>query len=390
MTDNTKAVATAHTTGAAANDMLGNPVMFEHMQRVAKMFMKSELIPPHLKKNDGADAFLALQIARERGESPVAVMQNIYFVSGRAGWTTAYMIGRANKSGAFKGRIKWRTTGKGDDLEVQAYAIAADDGEECSATVSMRMAAAEGWTRNPKYKTMPEHMLKWRAATMLIRLYCPEVLHGMRSEDELQDGDDAQDITNIGAVITTAPEPRRGDFKPAAQQQAAAAPEPEREQERRVEEPTWLMYDYTGEEGDEFYPAVAWLDRFTQVVLQADDPAIRAGYLRANEDTAVDILTKGGLTDEQKEGLRGFYDPPAEEQQQARDWTIPDNIVGQDKKLAALWDLLTKTQAPADVEDLAVANEAFLAKLTGLKKAEVEKRLMDRKISLGQQQQAAE
>lgn len=185
------------------SDMLANPELFAHMQRVAKVFCASALIPDHLKKNNGADAFLALQIARERGENPVTVMQNIYFVSGKAGWSASYMVARANKSGTFKGPIRWRKDGAGDGLKVTAYARMADDGEEVSAEVTLAMAKAEGWTRNSKYQTMPEHMLRWRSATMLIRLYCPEVLIGMSTADELEDmraAGQLRDVTGDGSA----------------------------------------------------------------------------------------------------------------------------------------------------------------------------------------------
>ena len=188
-----------------ANDMLANPVLFEHMLRVSKVFCASALIPDHLKKNNGADAFLALQIARERNENPVTVMQNIYFVSGKAGWSASYMIARANKSGAFKGRINWRIEGKGDALKATAFATLADTGEVVEAETSMAMAIAEGWTKNPKYKTMPDHMLKYRSATMLVRLYCPEVLIGMQTSDELEDlraAGQLRDVTSEGEVTT--------------------------------------------------------------------------------------------------------------------------------------------------------------------------------------------
>lgn len=208
---------------ALPDDMLANPAMFEHMQRVARVFCASALIPDHLKKNNGADAFLALQIARERGENPVTVMQNIYFVSGKAGWSASYMIARANKSGTFKGPIRWRSEGEGDALKVTAYARMTDDGEEVSATVSMAMAKAEGWTRNGKYQTMGEHMLRWRSATMLVRLYCPEVLIGMQTADELEDlkaAGQLRDVTSEGqatvaesvnAMLQAAPPPATED-----------------------------------------------------------------------------------------------------------------------------------------------------------------------------------
>lgn len=172
---------------ANTSDVFSTPALFEHSQRVAKVFAASELVPAHLRKNGVTDVLLAYAIAKRMGEDPVIVMQNIYFVSGRAGWKSEYMIARANKSGVFKGRINWRTTGQGDTMAVTAFAKLAETGDEVTATASMGMAKAEGWTRNSKYQTMPEHMLRWRSATMLIRLFAPEVMLGIAAVEELQD-----------------------------------------------------------------------------------------------------------------------------------------------------------------------------------------------------------
>lgn len=172
---------------ANTSDVFSTPALFEHSQRVAKVFAASELVPAHLRKNGVTDVLLAYAIAKRMGEDPVIVMQNIYFVSGRAGWKSEYMIARANKSGVFKGRINWRTSGQGDTLSVTAFAKLAETGDEVTATASMGMAKAEGWTRNSKYQTMPEHMLRWRSATMLIRLFAPEVMLGIAAVEELQD-----------------------------------------------------------------------------------------------------------------------------------------------------------------------------------------------------------
>ncbi len=51
----------------------------------------------------------------------------------------------------------------------------------------MKEAKAENWTKNPKYNTLPELMLRYRAATLLIRTHAPEVLHGMHMIEELRD-----------------------------------------------------------------------------------------------------------------------------------------------------------------------------------------------------------
>jgi hypothetical protein len=152
---------------------------------VARVFASSNLVPPHLK-GQVADCLIAYQIARRLNEEPLTVFQNIYVVSGRPGWKTEYVIARANKAGVFKERITWEPSGAGDTLAVTAHATLADSGKAISVTCDMKMAKAENWTKNAKYTSMPEHMLRWRSAAMLIRLYAPEVMLGMPVVEELE------------------------------------------------------------------------------------------------------------------------------------------------------------------------------------------------------------
>lgn len=192
----------------AAIDIVGNKEDFEHFQRVAKMYQACSLIPEHLRANP-ANVMVALLMAREMGEEPVVVMQSIYFVKGKAGWAATYMIGRANRSGKFRGGIRWRQTGQGDSLVVTAAATLADTGEEVTVDCSMKMAKAESWTDNKKYQSMPDHMLKYRAATMLVRLYAPEVMLGIKTVDELEDVGDYSDADiptgNLSDIINELP-----------------------------------------------------------------------------------------------------------------------------------------------------------------------------------------
>jgi len=49
------------------------------------------------------------------------------------------------------------------------------------------MARAENWVKNSKWKSMPEHMLKWRAATFFGRQHVADLLLGIQTEDEIVD-----------------------------------------------------------------------------------------------------------------------------------------------------------------------------------------------------------
>jgi hypothetical protein len=172
---------------AASRDLFSDPNSFAHGQRVAKLFAASKLVPNHFRGNV-ADCLIALQIARRLDEDPLTVFQNIYFVNGKPGWATSYLIARANRSGVFQRQITWHSTEEGNDgLSVTAKATLSS-GDVVTATATMRMAMEEGWTKNSKYQSMPEHMLRWRSATMLIRLFAPEIMTGLPAMDEIEAG----------------------------------------------------------------------------------------------------------------------------------------------------------------------------------------------------------
>lgn len=163
---------------------------FEQVKKIAKVFYCSALVPAALRgksETEGiANIILAFSLASELKENPLVLMQNVFFVGGTPGWKTQYVIAKANRAKVFAGRINWRTTKPDGVLTVTAFAALADTGEPVEATVDMTMAKAEGWTKNSKYASMPEHMLRWRAAAFLIRLYAPEVMLGYSTIEELE------------------------------------------------------------------------------------------------------------------------------------------------------------------------------------------------------------
>ena len=170
----------------------GDTERFNLMQREAKIFAYSPLIPEHLRKGGEttaiANCYIALKLAKTMGEDPLVVLQNIHIVSGKAGFSAQYMIARANSSGVFKGRIDWRIDRSNSaNLSVTAFAVLKDTGQEVSVTCDMAMAQAEQWTKNPKYKSMPEVMLRYRSATFLVRFYAPDVMLGYQTAEEVTD-----------------------------------------------------------------------------------------------------------------------------------------------------------------------------------------------------------
>jgi len=188
MTDQSTALATTSASESSGELVaIDNEIrQFDFDWRRARAFSMSRMVPAHFQ-NKPEDCMVAVMMARQLGVDPLLALQNVQVVNGRPGFSASFAIGLANQRGPFAGPITWTSKGKGDTLEVTAHAVVKTTGEKVSATVSMEIAKAEGWVKNPKYRTMPEQMLRYRSGTWLIRLHCPEVLLGLSSSDELED-----------------------------------------------------------------------------------------------------------------------------------------------------------------------------------------------------------
>ena len=160
---------------------------FEMMQRRAKALASSSLIPTTFQNNI-PNTMIALEIADRVGASPMMVMQNLYIVHGKPSWSSSFIIGLVNQ---FSGFSPLRFIVEGDGETLSCYAICKDsDGIVLKGPkVTYEMAKKEGWVSKSgsKWLTMPELMIQYRAATFFGRLYCPNLLMGMHTDDENTD-----------------------------------------------------------------------------------------------------------------------------------------------------------------------------------------------------------
>lgn len=165
---------------------------FNQTWRAATLLSKSDLVPQHYK-NKPENCFLAFTAARRVNADPFVFMQKTFVIGGKLGMESQYMIAMVNTKGPFTGPIQWKMEKSGDRIiACTAYATHKITGEKCEATVTAKMVEAEGWSKKSgsKWLSLPELMFKYRSAAFLARLYCPEVLFGMRPADELEDIED--------------------------------------------------------------------------------------------------------------------------------------------------------------------------------------------------------
>lgn len=167
---------------------------FGLLQRMARMFNSSTLVPKQFigERNFG-NCVIALNMAQRMNADPLMVMQNLYVVYGNPAWSSKFMIAMFNQCGRFSS-IKYKETGtKGDDSQgVVAFATELATGElVMGPEITIGMAKAEGWyeKNGSKWQTMPDLMLRYRAATFLIRLTAPELSMGLPAKEEVLDAE---------------------------------------------------------------------------------------------------------------------------------------------------------------------------------------------------------
>lgn len=188
---------------------------FELIQRVSNAFATSGLVPDHFKKNVG-NCLIAVELANRIGASPLMVMQNLHIIHGRPAFSSKFIISAVNACGSFS-PLRFRIEKRGrkklngvefDDVACTAFAIEKATGEVLEGpTVSMEMAVQEGWygKTGSKWKTMPDLMLRYRAASFFGNLYAPQILMGMQTEDEVYDIDPpARDVSPAPAASVDA------------------------------------------------------------------------------------------------------------------------------------------------------------------------------------------
>lgn len=228
----------------ASNNSVGllNLESFELSQRIAKMLSSSTLVPEQYRAtvkvkcgkddygntifrdepnpNGLSNCIIALNMSNRMGADPLMIMQNLYLIEGRPAWSSQFIMAAINTCGRFSSlRFEFQDLGEKEveyqetswvnrkkqtvtkTMKIQNHTCYAwviekgsvnPDGSPVvlkSSVISMEMAVKEGWYQKngSKWQTMPEQMLRYRAASFFGRVYAPELLMGLRSVEEEQD-----------------------------------------------------------------------------------------------------------------------------------------------------------------------------------------------------------
>lgn len=227
---------------------------FELALRQADMLSKSDLLPKAFQGRP-ENCLIALELAERMNASPFMVAQNVDIIHGKPSFSAKFLIGCFNNCGRFSPiQYKVETTGAPVTVQVEierwtggqgsrqkvtdkkswtytpttciAYATHRASGEIVSGPpVSYDMALQEGWVSKDGSKwltEMRELMIRYRAATFLVRTVAPEISLGLPTSEEITDtggamGPEVRDVTP------------RNPFARADAEKTVEAPEPAKE-----------------------------------------------------------------------------------------------------------------------------------------------------------------
>ena len=260
----------------AVVDVFSDINVFANAQRICKSLVSSDIVPEAYRgESKLPNAMIALEMANRMKISPIGVMQNMHIIEGRPTWSSSFIISMINSSGKFSPLrfkyealghksveytyFKWNATaGKKnlpvtekveiDDMACTAYAVDKATGEIVyGPKVTLEMAVQEGWYNKSgsKWKTMPQLMISYRAAAFFGRLYVPEIMQGMHTDDEVEDFAEpkapeivipapVEEPKKRGRAPAKKEEPKDAEFEPVDEEPAPAIAEPENEEEQKV------------------------------------------------------------------------------------------------------------------------------------------------------------
>lgn len=291
MSSNNNALTTT-TPGGRYVSIFENPAEFGAKIQIATALAKTQFVPETFR-NKPEDCLVALDMAGRLDLNPLAVFSDIYIIDNRASFSSKFLIALVNRSGRFT-RIQFDEgvdgvadvtfSGWGEQRgqrktwkeKVPNYYATASFTEIASGEVftsprvDLNFAEKNGWVAKSgsKWQTMPQIMCRYRAASILIKSVCPEIVMGLEWSDDLLDAREEKPT----------PAPRRVDVAPAS----ANPPRPAIKNEMVVE----IIDD----------------DAFQSFGLQ-----IHNATTLAELNTIAAAIADGNFTDAQKKALRRVW-----------------------------------------------------------------------------------
>ena len=195
----------------SVNQLIFSDARMDRMMKMAEILAKGKVtVPQHLQNNVGDCMAIVLQAAQWNMD-PFAVAQKTHLISGKLGYeaqlVNAVIITRAPVTGRPQyewfgdwakiiGKFKDKTNAKGETYRVPGWTLDDEKGLGIRIWMTMRgeteprvleLLLTQATVRNSTlWAGDPKQQLAYLAIKRWARLYCPDVLLGVYSVDELE------------------------------------------------------------------------------------------------------------------------------------------------------------------------------------------------------------
>lgn len=190
--------------------------------QMAASLAQSTIVPKEFQKNAN-NTLIAIEMASRLRTSPLMVMQHLYVVYGRPAWSAQYVIATINGSGKYDMELQFeeKNDAKGNPYSCMCWTE--KDGRKVTGpTITMDLAKAEGWVNKngSKWQTMPQMMLRYRAASFFGRMNCPDLMMGMYTREEVEEFGKDEYLENMQTEVLEEIEQNANavDFQPAIEE----------------------------------------------------------------------------------------------------------------------------------------------------------------------------
>ena len=160
----------------------------QSLQQLARIFAGSSVVPKQFQRSE-PNCIIALDIAGRLGLSPMAVFQNLYIIQDKPAWSAPFIISLFNHVASDRFEpLEFRFFGTPGTPErtCVAFARRKNNGSIVEGPMVSRKTATDAkW--GPLWSSMPELMLRYRAAAFFVRTTCPEILFGLYTREEALD-----------------------------------------------------------------------------------------------------------------------------------------------------------------------------------------------------------
>ena len=159
------------------------PANMGEAMELGKLMSASNFVPAHLRGKPGDCLAVVMQSSRW-GMDPFAVANKTYFVQDRIAYEAQLVNAVLNARAPLNGRLQVSWDGEGATLTCKVVGHIKGDPEP--HTVWQELASIK--TRNsPLWASSPRQQLAYYTTRLWARLYCPEVLLGVYTEEEVAD-----------------------------------------------------------------------------------------------------------------------------------------------------------------------------------------------------------